>query len=224
MFVKKVEHARIMVMINGIVANNTRRKLDVSEFRGFAFSDSLAPLIFINGSDSKSAQMFTLAHELAHLWLGESALSDTTLNSLLGSNVEVWCNKVAAEFLVPLEHLKKNNFGEEPLEAVSDISRKYKVSSLVVILRLFDAGYISKKKFNSAYEQELSRMKKSSNRTGGGDFYKMTSTRVGKRFAYDVIASTLEGNTTFTEAFRLLEVKRLTTFEGIQKELGIVWR
>ena len=224
LFVKKVEEARIMVMFNGIVANNTRRKLDVGEFRGFAMSDDLVPLIFINGSDSKSAQMFTLAHELAHIWLGESALSDTALNSLSGEKIEVWCNRVAAEFLVPLEHLKKNKFGPNPLVEVPDISRKYKVSSLVIIRRLFDAGFIGKKRFNDAYKEELSRIKKIPNRSGGGDFYKMASMRTGRRFAYDVIASTLEGNTTFTEAFRLLEIKRLSTFDGIQKELEIVWK
>ena len=225
LFVKKVEDVRIMVMINGIVANNTRRKLDVSEFRGFAISDDLAPLIFINASDSKSAQMFTLAHELAHIWLGESALSDATLNSSIDHNIEVWCNKVAAEFLVPLEHLKKNNFGRNPLEDIPDISRKYKVSSLVAIRRLLDAGLIGKRKFDDAYKEELSRIKKlADKKSSGGDFYKMAGLRAGKRFAYDVIASTLEGNTTFTEAFRLLGIRNLNNFEKFQKELGIDWK
>lgn len=101
-FIEQADAAGILVMVSGVVGNNNRRKLAPDEFRGFALSDAFAPLVFINGADSKSAQMFTLAYEIAHLWLGATALSDIDPRSTSTIRVEQWCNQVAAELLVPL--------------------------------------------------------------------------------------------------------------------------
>jgi len=97
---RAIEQLNIMAIINGIVGNNTHRKLDVEEFRGFALSDDYAPLVFVNGADAKSAQMFTLIHELAHIWLGESALTDAGPATRASQKIESWCDRAAAEFLV----------------------------------------------------------------------------------------------------------------------------
>ncbi len=226
LFVKQMDDIGILVMINGVVGNDSSRKLDVKEFRGFALSDHLAPLVFINGQDFKSAQMFTLAHEMAHIWLGKSSLNNTTLDSHPNQEIEVWCNKVAAEFLVPLKALKKENIKSHPLESVPQLSKRYKTSHLVIIRRLFDAKYITREAFDKAYTQRLSQLGnqmklKNKNQKGGGDFYQTMNKRVGQRFMHNLVTSTLEGNTLFTEAFDLLNITSTSTFMKIAKKLGL---
>lgn len=101
-FIEQAEGQGVLVMVNGVVGNNNRRKLNPNEFRGFALVDELAPLIFINGADTKNGQMFTVAHELAHIWLGQSALSDATAATIPAHRVERWCHQVATKVLEPL--------------------------------------------------------------------------------------------------------------------------
>jgi len=195
----------------------------MEEFRGFALADPLAPLIFINGRDSKAAQMFTLAHELAHLWLGESGVSNVQAATQPDKQIEHWCNAVAAAGLVPLEQLRSVYDPENELyEEMQRLARRFKVSTLVIVRRLFDLGVFDLEMLWVIYRKELKRVKVLACRQGdGGDFYNMLSTRAGKRFVRALVASTLEGQTQFTDAFRMLDIKKTATFYEEARRLGL---
>ena len=221
--ISQVEQAGILVMVSGVVGSNAHRPLNVEEFRGFALADPLAPLIFINGKDSKAAQMFTLAHELAHLWLGESGVSDTQAATQPDEQIERWCNAVAAELLVPLEQLRPVYDPENELhEEIQRLAHRFKISTLVIVRRLFDLGVFDQETLWATYHAELERVKALSAReSSGGDFYNTLSTRTGKRFVKALVASTLEGQTQFTDAFRMLDIKKTATFYEEAQRLGL---
>ncbi len=220
MFIGLADGVGVLVMTSGIVMNNTHRKLNPKEFRGFALSDKVAPLVFVNGADSKSAQMFTLAHELAHIWLGQSAISDSTMDSAGGNRIETWCNRVAAEMLAPLAAVKSELVaGEELSAAVSRLTRVFKVSSLVVLQRLRDAGFIPAADFDDVYKEELDRLDNVPRRSGGGDFYVSTVARFNRRFTRALVESTLEGRTLYRDAYRLLGISKTHTFNELGRTL-----
>lgn len=221
-FIAQAEGLGVLVMVNGVVLSNNTRKLDPQEFRGFVLSDPWAPLVFINGADSKAAQMFTLAHELAHLWLGQTALSDASGDHEGGHAVESWCNQVAAELLVPMAVFMAELHEHEPLQdTLSRLARHFKVSTLVVLRRLHDAGQLDRQDFFAAYHEELIRIQALDTRqSGGGSFYNTTLARVGKRYARALVESTLEGRTLYRDAFRMLGISKTATFHELGRTLG----
>jgi Zn-dependent peptidase ImmA (M78 family) len=220
-FIEQADALGVLMMVSGVVGSNNRRKLDPQEFRGFALADELAPLVFINGADTKAAQMFTLAHELAHIWLGQSAVSDTQASLVPEHQVERWCNRVAAELLVPLETLRAEYDPRADLRHETDrLARRFKVSTLVILRRIHDAGGLIREQLWEAYEAELQRLP-TATKGSGGDFYLTLGARVSKRFARALVVSTLEGRSSFTEAFRLLGFKKMATFRDLGLSLGV---
>lgn len=220
-FIEQADTVGVLVMVSGVVGSNNKRKLDPREFRGFALADDRAPLVFINGADTKAAQMFTLAHELAHVWLGQSALSDAQAASVPEHQVERWCNQVAAELLVPLDVFRAEYDRRAELRSELDRhARRFKVSTLVVLRRIHDAGGLDREAFWQAYEKELTRLRALPNGSGG-NFYLTLGARASKRFARALVVSTLEGRSSFTEAFRLLGFKKISTFRELGHSMGL---
>ena len=184
-------------------------------------ADQWAPLVFINGADTKAAQIFTLAHEIAHLWLGESGVSNIQAVSAPDHAIERWCNKVAAELLVPAELVGKEFDGDASLSVEANrLARRFKVSTLVVLRRIHDVGGLSRDEFRSAYREEVARLQDLS-RSGGGNAIRNVGARASKRLARTLIVSVLEGRTSYTEAFRLLGIKKLSSFESVAASLEV---
>jgi Zn-dependent peptidase ImmA (M78 family) len=199
------EAAGIFVVINGIVRNNTHRKLDVNEFRGFVLVDEFAPFVFINGADGKAAQMFTLAHELAHVWFGQSGVSDLPDLQPAEHNVEQICNGAAAEFLVPGQELQnvwpEASRAPEPYQM---LARHFKVSAIVAARRVLDLRLITKPQFldfYSTYQEDERR--RAGTKSEGGDFYLTQDVRLGRRFARAVVQAAKEGRLLYRDAYEL---------------------
>jgi len=220
-FIDQADALGVLIMVSSVVGSNNHRKLDPAEFRGFTLADPLAPLVFINGADTKAAQMFTLAHELVHIWLGQTVLSNAEAAAAPAQAMERWCNQVAAELLVPLEvfrteHDRRTEFREE----LDRLARRFKVSTLVILRRMHDAGTLCGEAYWDAYNAEVQRLR-SLPGGGGGNFYLTLGARVSKRFARAVVVSTLEGRSSFTEAFRLLGFRKMETFRELGYSLGV---
>ncbi|GIV56944.1 MAG: DNA-binding protein [Candidatus Kapaibacterium sp.] len=217
---ERAEAAGILVVTSSVVGNNTRRKLSVEEFRGFVLVDEYAPLVFINGADGKAAQMFTLAHELAHVWLGESAAFDLRNLQPATDKLEEACNRIAAEFLVPEDSLR--TFWTEARrqsDSFQAIARRFKVSEIVAARRALDLQLITREDFFAFYEAyQRGEGKAPASGEEGGNFYATQTMRLGRRFAKTVIQAVREGALLYHEAYRLTGLYG-RTFERFKEHL-----
>lgn len=218
------EAAGVLVMVSGIVGSDTHRVLDPQEFRGFALADSHAAAVFVNASDSKTAQVFTLVHELAHLWLGETALSDIAAESTRTNAVERWCNQVAAEVLVPMAEFRARfERDADVLPQLQPLAQYFRVSTQVILGRAREAGAFGWDRYLALLQAERIRVVGVAGRAGtGGNYYNTKPVQVSKRFARAVVASALEGRTSYPQAFRLLGLKKASTFDHLAVKLGVL--
>lgn len=197
------EAAGILVMRSGIVENNTHRPLSVSEFRGFAISDSHAPVVFVNLRDAPPARLFTLLHELAHLWLGQSGVSSGS--AIEDRREEQFCNAVAGEFLAPArEVIALWSDNKELNDNVSDIARIFHVSRYVIIRRAFDLGLVSYDTYNEYYRELINQFNNTDG--GGGNFYAIAKNKNSALFSKVILNETLSGRVLLRDAGKLLGI------------------
>jgi Zn-dependent peptidase ImmA (M78 family) len=210
--IQGAEQAGILVMRSGIVGNNTRRKLDVGEFRGFAISHTVAPVVFINSADAPTARLFTLLHELAHLWLGSSGISNAAPGNT--RQEEIACNAIAGEFLAPTETFTHAWTNATPNLAVrlAELAKRFHISQMVVMRRALDLGLIDRDTYSQFYLAELERFRQLESK--GGSFYRNAGSKNSTRFAKAVIAEAFSGRLLLRDAGKLLGVQpaKLRTF------------
>jgi len=212
---RNAEDAGILVLRSGVVGNDAHRPLSVAEFRGLAIADDLAPLIFINTNDAKNAQIFTLVHELAHLWVGVSGISNP--NYKVASrrqivNIERICNRVAAEVLVPAESFLVHWLDSNDIELNLDrLSRRYKVSRFVVLRQALDLAKIDANTYSTYYERLLGQSGPSG---WGGNFYFNIVARHSGTFTRALLTAVAESRLQILDAAKLLSVK-VSTIESL---------
>jgi len=210
-----VERSGIVVFSNSVVGLNNSRPLDPNEFRGFVLCDRYAPVIFLNDADTKSARIFTLAHEVVHVWLGKDGVFNLENLMPAKEDTERFCNRVAAEFLVPkyklMDRWHEASRSNRPFRLLASW---FKVSPVVVARRALDLSLISKPEFFRFYDediadwQELKKRQKA--KKGGGNFYATQQARLGRRFSSAVVRAAREGRILYQDAFRLTGMKGKT--------------
>lgn len=203
----KINQAGIFVFFNGKVKDNTKRLLNVKEFRGFVLTDKKAPIIFINQRDTKNAQLFTLVHELVHLFIGESEIFGSQNEVDDYDLVETFVNKVTAELLVPKYKFLKL---QKDKKSIKELANTFKVSEFVIIRRLFDNQLIDKHQYLHFHQQLLENYEKNDQqqklKNTGGNYNHNLKFRIDNNF-FKYVDNALENETiSYTDAYHIIGV------------------
>lgn len=201
----QAETARILVMRSSVVGNLTNRPIAPSEMQGFAVADDLAPIVFVNSADFKAAQVFTLAHELAHIWIGQSGIDNPDEMKPGRNHVEAFCNRTAAELLVPAKAFRAAWRFRSPEANLERLVREFWVSAFVILRRARELDMISTAEYLRLKDSETAKVSKG--RASGGDYYRNVNVRMGNRFTDAVLGEVIRGTLTFRDGARLVGVK-----------------
>lgn len=215
---EKAEKAGILVMMNGVVGEDGTRRLDINEFRGFALPDDFSPLVFVNSQDEQaSAKTFTVLHEITHLLLERKA--DLLFDGESDTKMERLINGIVAEVTMPTDEvmsLSKGNPGD--ISLAYKAAGYFRTSLLATAIRLYRAEIVGSDVVAAAKKISESYSKK---KTGGGDYYRTSGSRLSSAFSRAVIESVQSQTITYTDGFRLLW-KNGKTFDAFGRYLSHV--
>lgn len=200
---QKINQLGVFVFFNGKVKDNAYRPLNVKEFRGFVLSDDKAPIIFINQKDSKAGQLFTLVHELVHLFVGiEEVFNIVDTEDYQFDKNEAFINKVTAEILVP-----QSEFLNSDLTDSQQLANKFKVSEFVIIRRLLELKQITPLEYQkriAVLQENLSRLVQKESK--GGSYGNNIKFRIDKKFLYYIENAVKQERISYTDAFNIIGV------------------
>jgi Zn-dependent peptidase ImmA (M78 family) len=203
---RNAEGAGILVMRSSVVGNITNRRLLLDEVQGFAISDPYAPVVFVNSADFQRAQIFTLAHELVHIWIDQSAIGNADPVAIGGQRVEGFCNRVAAALLVPANEFRTSWKTMSEEKRVTGLARRFWVSTLVILRRAHELDLISQEEFYALREEEIRKLSKTP-KASGGDFYRNVFVRMSARLTYAVLSEVNRGNMLLRDGAQLLSLR-----------------
>lgn len=220
-FLRKAIESAGVYTCAGSFFHHGSRPYDVNEFRGFVLADNYAPIIFLNTQDAKSAQLFTLVHEFAHLLFNETGVDDTVYEI---PEKEDLCDSVAAEVLVP-DPLVFSCFDQMvPEKAVDTLRKTTKASEIVCLRRARELGCIGRNEFFKLYAdykrmlEETGILKRTKN-GGGPSYYVVKKNMLGDLFADTVFEGVKSERLLFSDAYRLTDMKA-SSFEKFYAEEG----
>lgn len=223
---KQLEVCGVIVIMNGIVGKNSHRPLDADEFRAFVMTDDWAPLIFINATDSYNARLFSILHEVVHIWLGKDDLFNDRQDHLTNiSDTEKICNAVTGELLVSKHiFLKKwTLYDMDIFEKIAELANHFRCGEIVIARRALDCKKIEQNIYNQVVQTAIEnyRQIRKNKQARGGNYYITMGSRLDGCLIKALCESIHIGRTTYTEAYRLTNTNRKTFSEVAQRFGGI---
>lgn len=219
--VKRIESLGILVMRSPYLYHHTR-PFNVDEFRGFAIADDYAPIIFVNHADAPGARLFTLIHELCHIWIGQSGVSDGATTA--HRQEEILCNAVAAEFLVPAEEFLSLWDSNAPdwRQNIAPLESHFHVSGWVIARRALTLHLIENEDYQRFIQaQKLAYQQRSKNENGGPGYFRTKKAQISVSFSRAVLSQALSGQMLLREASDLLDGIQPSGLSKFAQELGL---